>query len=356
MTALAIVTSKQSEGDLAWVQLPRVSLTRQPPISLQYGAGRIAADYCGLHSVPSTFRGCWQHGWHPGWLKLTPDLVATESLRRGSRGPIFVAREDEENYLTEHGFMVRAIGLPITYLSDSELPRLPDSLLLMPAHSTRHVQSSNSPYSDLYFDYIVSIIGNFETVVACLHRQCLEHGVWAEGMKRLGIPVVQGADTCDLNTYARVRSLLMQFEYMSTNSLGSHVMYGLAFGARVSIAGPYYEGNVKTGEDEPFYRDRPDLYARLVELRSMSNVARYYPQLFCDPREAGTDVVLGRKELGFENRVTPPELKRLLGLGLVTRSCRSIQRSGVRMAKSILPAGFFMVTKRLLQKRSGRRR
>src|ERR1035441_8582286 len=118
-----------------WLELPPADLAPYTCTSLQYGAGKIAAAYCGLKPIPVRLRGHWQHGWQSSHLQVDPRQIASEPVADPARNPVWVARKDEAEYLQQCGYHgARAIGLPITYLPERSFQRRRGSLLAMPAN------------------------------------------------------------------------------------------------------------------------------------------------------------------------------------------------------------------------------
>src|ERR1700736_4070991 len=111
------------ESNIEWLDLPPRKLGPPVPISFQYGAGEVAAKYCRLHFSPRGLHGHWLHGWSSKYDAFDPRRVIGETVRDPSTEPCWVARKDEEEYLRKHGYVARAIGLPIAYVPQRSFRR-----------------------------------------------------------------------------------------------------------------------------------------------------------------------------------------------------------------------------------------
>jgi FkbM family methyltransferase len=147
--------------------------------------------------------------------------------------------------------------------------------------------------------------------------------------KKRGFPIVQGALYTDRNALARLQRLFSSFEYVTTNAIGSHVAYAAYWGAKVSFYGSYAETKDANYNNVAEYQP----YMRQWEwARSEQTVRQYYPELFCHPLEAKQRIDLGRYEVGFDNKVTPAELRSLFGWTFSARAGRKARGITRRMS------------------------
>ena len=296
-----------------FVQLPEVSRFQTRPWSRGfgtdfYGALHVAANYCGLSSAPELFPGVWQHGCIPPWQNVQPEMCIF-TAHRGLR--CFVARHDQEVFLREAGYSkVKAIGLPIVYTQSEGTRRIPGSLLIMPMHSIPNDQNSSD--SDVYIQQLTQYLSQFSTVAACISGRCMDSGLWLRHFQAAGIDVMRGATIDDATSLARIRRLCETFEYVTTNTYGSHVPYALYFGAKVSIWG-WSEPLTR----EYFLRDAlwrlfPDAVDRLVSNETFQASETIIGRFRVPPHFGLVDVSLGSSLIGAENKLTPDELRSAL--------------------------------------------
>lgn len=309
-------------GDLNLPDVQEIPLTG---FSSYYGAIAVAAAYCKLSHTPEAMRGVWQHGWTPKHYQFHPIAIGSGvDVLQLKDEYYWVAREDEALYLQSYGCRnARAIGLPILYLPVRETLRRPKSLLVMPAHSlayTRHDWKF-----DEYAEEIASIRKYFENVAVCVHPSCWKNGYWIDVFKKRDFKVVQGARVDDRNALERIYRLLSRFEYVTTNSLGSHVAYAAYLGAKVSIFGSYAEFKAADFINDPFYVKHPELVDPTIHAASEATARDNYPKLFCQPQEAEQRVDWGRSEVGFNNKQSPAKIKSLFGWGTSDRAISKIK-------------------------------
>jgi hypothetical protein len=274
-----------------------------------YGALRIAAEYCGFKNIPPRFPGGWQHGLMPPWQQIRPEIVVYDAPR-----PVrcFVARQDEAQFLKTGGYSrVQAIGLPIIYTQPSGLPRIPNSVLVMPTHSL--ASDVVAPSTEQYVREIAGIRGKFDVMAVCVSAYCIAKGLWAPQFAAHGIQVVRGAGISDANALKRMRALFDTFEYVTTDSFGSHVFYALYFGAKVSIWGtatPVYRENVLSDGGWTRY---PEAVDKLLSEETVRRGEQYLGPLRVEPWNGVLDVGTGEFMLGHENKLNPEELRATLG-------------------------------------------
>lgn len=326
--------SSDEEKSIVGVTLP----DRMPDTRYRwpYGAASIAAEYCGRswHLPPPL--GEWQHGWHPAYQNVHPELVvgSTGMSTRSKEWKYFwVARNDQAEFLRSQGYKrVEAIGLPILYVSTAEISRVPRSLLVMPVHSLEN--TSHSWGFDEYADAIDQIRNHFSQVVVCVHPVCFKRGYWVEAFRSRGIAVVSGAEKGERRSLERMAALFSRFEYMTTNGFGSHLAYAAYFGAKPSIFGPFPRSSAEDFKDDGIYKECPDLIPIVSEMGSEESLRIQHAELFRKPWEAESRKEWAAHELGLDCRRSPAQLKRLFGWdgwGVTKFIARRLKRSAKQL-------------------------
>lgn len=298
---------------------------RRVSISNAYGANLIARDYAGVPIDEPLVPGYWMHGWIPGYHNVDSALIALHK-KPGQDGrydydgqireekqsvPQWVSREDQARFLRDNGYRhVRAIGLPIVYIPDQKVPRIRNSLLVMPPHSHRN-HGPADPLAEQYAEQIYELRKDFEHIRVCLHEDDLAKQQWVESFRRRGIEVFVSADQADPYTLVRLKRILSAFECVTTNGYGSHIAYAAYCGARISIFGPFAE----------FPRDRilrthavkmfPELSEQAYWLCTKPALKQHFPFLFGNPKDAELRQEWGAEQVGEPNRLSPQELAAL---------------------------------------------
>jgi FkbM family methyltransferase len=298
-----------SQGGLG-VVIPRVELYA----GHAYGDAWVAAAYCGFSSPPNPpIPGEWDHGWnfpkyHPATLLC---LHSDGSPLKG--GEIrFVGRKDQVTTMERNGFRgAISIGLPITYLQDSleHSQRIPNSLLVMPPHST--MESEGFTFDVDYIDFINSIRHNFEEIYWCLTGSDFLIGA-NKIIEAQGFHAVLGAHVDDKNSYYRTAQLMSIFETVTSPVFGSHIPYAAFFGAKVSVAGPYSaELELANKHGYILYQRRPEAINLIMQSQQHFIKSEEYAFLRVAPESARTHLEWGYKSVGADNQLTPKELRSL---------------------------------------------
>jgi len=306
------------ESKLDWLKLPSRNYGELNE-RLQYGADRVVADFCGLKNVPKYFDGHWQHGWMAPYFNQDTDHVIAEKVFDKIKEPCFVARKDQENYLVKKGYISTAIGLPIAYTKPSFCQRKKNSLLVMPAHSNSYTKHKWK--FEMYAEEINKIRDFFSEIVICIHEGCVKNNYWINEFSRYGFPIIIGADARDFNSLTRMRHLIEQFEYATTNAYGSCIAYAAAFGSKISIYGSFSEPSIDDFSTV-FDLFSKKIWEETIYLQSERKTREELPELFIHPAGASERVDWGLKQIGYENIRSSKKLKQLFGWNLTERMRR----------------------------------
>lgn len=284
----------------------------------QYGALPVAAAYAGIDVPDRYFNGIWQHGCFGPWMSFQPRLLCYNSPI-AERLPVFVARTDQAEYLRQNGYAhARAIGMPITYLPALSVPRIPKSLLVVPTHTLNGAKFSDKSGFARYVSEIEAVRDRFDHITVCIHPSCRKNGLWVNEFSARGFDIVYGAQNDDANALLRIATLFAQFETITTNGWGSHIAYGLAAGARVSIYGTQVVELANYLADAAWSNNRPAIETALVREAEAATSGILRP-FVAPPHQALADVELGQWLVGQDCRVSPGQMREIL------MSCYTLQ-------------------------------
>jgi hypothetical protein len=279
----------------------------------QYGAFHIAANYCNLRRPPN-LPGFWQHGVKGPWEQISAGNIVNHYPNYGQLHS-FLAREDEKVYLEEKGVpLCEAIGLPFVYAENPEKnERIPVSLLVMPQHSVAGVKAVRKKAQlKAYSELVATYKREFSNVTVCLHFGDLVNNYWRDLFEELNIKWVLGGHPLDRNSLPRVKALLSRFEYVTSNSWGSHIAYGLSLGAKVSIWGEPNETDLDVLERDRGQGGRATLEAkRSVEFQNRKDL--FLRGLYRPPWRGVINTDLGNFLVGQASKKDPEQLKELFG-------------------------------------------
>lgn len=295
-------------------------------ISEIYGAKTILADYCSLPLKRIKIPGFWMHGWIPKYHNTHFAFIAQHKRERNKKihsqqkDPFdksdmqLVLRSDQEQYLYENGYRhVKAIGHPIIYSNVERVKsvnRIPGSLLVVPPHGNGARHEKDSVVLQ-YVDYINSIKKDFSQIFLNVTVADYISRDWWPAFKRIGIESIVSVERSDPNALYRLISIFSQFEFLTSNGIGSMLTYGSYLGNKVSVAGPYAELPLALLKKAHAVRHYPHLLDKQVELCSENSFKKHYPQLFIDPVKASESREWGQEELGMKNKILPCQWSKL---------------------------------------------
>ncbi len=279
-----------------------------------YGSKELLAKYCGFKKCPPYVgrNYNWLHGWSPDYMLINPILVT--GFEYNPENWCFVAKKTDENYLKiENNYKTaKAIGLNVVYLPEVNTKRIPNSLLVMPVHSVDFTEHKHWKFKE-YVNEISNIKHLFDRVTICVHSSCFKKGYWVDDFKAAGFEVIVGIDGIKTNALERLQALMSSFEFVTTNGFGSCLAYASYFGAKPSVYGPFSEYRAEDFINEPLYHKFPEVLKPTIEVFSERILRANFPHLFCFPNEAKLNIEWGMYQVGFENKASPAEIKKMLG-------------------------------------------
>jgi hypothetical protein len=296
--------------DLEWLKskLPPIE-----PIKLRcepdfYGISHLIAQQSHRSKCPRSF-AYWMHGWnpiehitHPRELAIGGDVNTT----------ILVATDHQATILRNFGFKEAvAVGLPFIYADFVQTERQPNSLLVMPNHSTDYTEYEVDQRK--YISQIVELKPFFSKIVFSIHGSCVDKNYWIPELKRHNIPWIIGASTNDRNALIRMNSIFKTFEYITTNSIGSHIAYAAYSGCKISIYGDYVSLNARDYRNDPWYQRHPDILHKRIEFYKNENVKQLFSNLFVNPMQSTTHRDWGTQIIGARFRKPIQTITTLLG-------------------------------------------
>lgn len=295
-------------GELDALLPPRKTIRSRGSID-RYGFLHVLAASCGMRSPRRAFAE-WVHGWV--WDDApTAESLAFSSLPRDLR--IVVRNRVELEALKRDGFQHVVVGgLPFAYVGPQHRSRNSSALLAIPPHSAE-VEKLTS-HQDDYLDYLDSIKSDYDGVYLSIFHLDWEGPIHRAALAR-GFNVVQGARPDDANSLVRMRTLFEAFDQVTSNTMGSHFIYALSAGCRVSFCGPQfvYDESVLLGNGNPNGHTL-ERVARLLAIQDPAYLHQRFGRFFADhPRSGIADAKLADAELGVASMLDVEEIKGVLG-------------------------------------------
>jgi hypothetical protein len=318
---------------------PLSPFTRQRSTPDRYGFSFLISNQLKYTRIPRSFAN-WVHG----WLWWSPQNLDEFGFQ--SDPPYYakiVSNDSQLTFLRDLGVEnVAAAGLPYAYqfisasTDDSGPARFGNTVVFVPDHTSE----SNKVNLNIlkYLDFVDSVSHKFIHVSILLYS--LDYAFLAPLVAQRGYTPLLGADPKCPNSFPRVKAIFDSHEYVSTNVIGSHVLYALASGCRVSICGPYQKRTL-----EPHLEDiRLGLYSRdyidrIIHYMSLDYLRASWLSSFLVDDPAAAPLLSTElsarvdEELGISNLMSVSDIAELLGwssdrqlLGYFNGAARRLKR------------------------------
>ena len=278
--------------------LPHVDYVRKLPGEANfYGAASQIAHQTG--SLELCAPGArWEHGWKYGAMTTAEHIGGYNKKKRKSLH--LVSNQNHESILRAEGFLnVHAVGLPYLYAPKPNLERRKRSLLVCPGHTSTYSDQDWSKVAEEYAGWIAEIQNDFSDVLVCLSANCIEREQWIHEFEAQGIPWVMGAWIHDRNALRRMRILFSQFEFVTTNCVGSHIVYSSFEGCKTSIWGWQDLYKPEGFANEPIYKGKEAFLSESLLWGTQSWMREHYGQLFYShPKDATSLKEWAAEQLG----------------------------------------------------------
>jgi hypothetical protein len=275
----------------------------------RYGFSHVLAENLKLTHVPRSF-AAWVHGW-AWWSEHSSDLHGFSKLNKETN--LVVTNDSERLAFISEGFInVVCGGLPFAYVPKQHAQRNDYALLAFPSHSSE-VERVSSDASE-YFDFLESIKKEFDGIYVSIYSLDWNGPIHSEALKR-GLNVIKGANPSDANGLLRVRSILDSFLHVTSNAMGSHMLYALYSGCSFSFSGPFYS------HDERVYLSKGNPQGHTIQyiekcllLNSEFYVRSNFGKFFTNHPNLGiSDLEFSKMAIGESNILDHNQLLDVLG-------------------------------------------
>lgn len=309
-------------------------VSQLPPVDY-IGKLKAEADYYGASSTIARQVGSlelcapgarWEHGWKYGAVSTAEHIGGYNKKKRKQLH--LVSNQVHEDIMRAEGFSnVHAVGLPYLYAEKPNLVRRKGSLLVCPGHTSTYSDRDWSKLAVEYAERISEIKDSFTDVLVCLSANCIEREQWVHEFEAKGIPWVMGAWIYDRNALPRMRCLFSQFEFVTTNCVGSHLVYSSYEGSKTSIWGWQDLYSPEDFANEPIYKDTDTFLSEALKWGTQSWMRENYGQLFhSSPQEAVLLKDWAADQLGETFKRPAKEVANLFGW-----------RSSKKVTSSVMP-------------------
>jgi hypothetical protein len=249
-----------------------------------------------------------QHGCNGPWCTM-PETILPHKQIVCQKKKLFVYRQEEAEILKKAGLEpTMAIGSPAIYLPEYKIKRIPNSLLIMPQHSLVGLALGSELDRKRYIESIIKYFDKFKLIAACISPSCLRNGYFIKELKKYGIHIISGAMTRDANALVRMKYLMQQFEYMTTNGWGSHLAYGLYYSMKVSVFGDQFKGEYDEILKDKSWKAIDSMKRKAVFENEYKQAQNFVEPFIALPHQGIKNIELGQWLLGEINKKSPEEL------------------------------------------------
>ncbi len=293
------------------IELPPIKLVPLRNEVDRFGFSFVLSNKFGMSITPRSF-ACYLHGWV--WRKdLRLDDLRYYDTPRNT--PIVVATKFQKKIMLQNDFTnVTAGGLPFAYISNSHINRRLNSLLIMPPHSMEI--SGYSGINSIFLDFIQSIVKDFSEVCFCLHYDDAKNREVIENLSCRGFKYIIGAHSSDGNSLIRMRQIFDYYDYVTTTTMGSHILYAAFCGCKVSLLKNHFTLVPKASiNSDAWAIKHPEFIERGFDtMNNIEQLKLQFPWLFTNhPKEAIEKIEWAYDEIGADNLLDKERLMYLLG-------------------------------------------
>jgi hypothetical protein len=186
----------------------------------------------------------------------------------------------------------------------------------MPSHSLSESNPDLKKYLSDLKNYLKELKKNFSIVVVCLHINEIKKKYFNEILNELEISFIEGADPLDANSLDRLATIFSQFEFMTTDTLSSHVVYASYYGCKVSVFGPRRIITEKDLNRIKYFKNCPECMKISINWSRNNFLLSKYPFFDCEPWLAQKQINWATFQLGEQNKLSPKKMKNIMGLNL----------------------------------------
>ena len=270
--------------------------------NLYYGHYNILKNYSNTF-FPYKINGEVQHGWSPN-SGITSEFSSINHLKKNR---YYLFNEDNKKKALNAGYKnIIAIGSPFIYIENPEqyyLPTISNSLICFPTHNHEWAGFKNilKTYRK-YCNDLKKISNNFKKITISLFWKEFETPEIIKIFKEQGFSVVtMGPRKNNPDFLINFINNVSKYEFLSSDTFSSAIFYGLFMKKKVFIYSYLLEKNNLWGEENKSAED--DYYAYVNK----------YPELMWSNFKSKSYYQIGEKELGYQFKLSPKEIRTLFG-------------------------------------------
>ena len=131
---------------------------------------------------------------------------------------------------------------------------------------------------------------------------------------QMGFKILHGANPYDNNSLLRTRAIFDSFKYVTSNVMGSHILYALYSGCNFSFSGPIYSYSKEYffGESNPHKFSDKYIEEALWTYSEAFIKNRFKIYINNNPKNGLQDIDYAKKEIGYYNLLNEDEIIEIL--------------------------------------------
>ena len=181
-----------------------------------------------------------------------------------------------------------------------------------------------------YIEFVDSLKKDFEKISICVTPEDFKSEIWRNISKKTDLKILRGISPFDGNGYFRLINMFNKYNYITSDCIGSHVLYANLMKKKFSICMPIdrVERNIKEIE-VPF--DSPISAKKIIDdleySYSKSYLKKNFPSLIkSDPSDGYYDYNWAFEKIGENKNINNVELKSILNFSYIKQFQRLLVR------------------------------
>tara|TARA_Y100000816_G_C26104460_1_gene586369 strand:+ start:2176 stop:3141 length:966 start_codon:yes stop_codon:yes gene_type:complete len=223
--------------------LPSLKLNKKPNGIYRFGFNLWLEKNIGLSKF-HYIRCNWEHGWQDDEFICKNITLYKSWLNRKISQVVTTLKKKE--FLENNNFSNIFIA-PLPYyfiwrdLKYKEINNNNNNLLVLPNKLQHGVSDQEEEKRlNLYFDFIMNFKKNYENIYVSVPPDEKIRECYKNIFKKFDFVYIDGVSAYDVNGYNRVFELFNNFENITCQGMGSHIIYAQLMGKKISMCGPIY--------------------------------------------------------------------------------------------------------------------
>lgn len=266
--------------------------------------------------------------WSHGWDFFHSEIFSDYRVKTNKYSNFVVPSIKEKNNLEK--FTQNAVYLDclpfyyyyknqFKYPNNFKLYNNDDNLLVFPGKmSFDKINYNEFTERKIYFDFIEQQKKDFSKIIICIPLQDSFYKEYIELINSFNFDYVTGPDPNDKNSHFRLLQILSLGTTVTTNCLGSILVYAAALNKKISITQPIYKPLRKLNN---FYMPKSFNYSlsavkdEYERIQSFEFIKENFSFLLTSkPSKSKIELEWGLKEIGAENFESTEKAVKLLGI------------------------------------------